>query len=410
MRILWLNAGLLLPLDKGGKLRTWHLMRHLARRHEITYLSFADQTTTAADREGMREVCAHLDVVPRRDPGKGSLAFYARAASRIVDPLPYAAGTYRSREYRATVERLLATGAFDLVVCDFLVPAVNMPRALPCPAVLFTHNVESEIWRRHYERQAGPLQRALFRQQWQRMLRFEGDTIARFDLVLAVSETDRDTFQQLYPDHLRAPVFTVATGVDTTYFAPRPQTAITPGHLVFTGSMDWIPNEDAMRYFCQDVLSLVRAQAPGVTLSIVGRAPTPAVQRLGDVPGVTVTGRVDDVRDYVGRAEVYIVPIRIGGGTRLKIFEAMGMGKAVVSTTVGAEGLPVSDGSDVVIADTPQAFADAIVSLLRDPARRVQLERAARDLVVARYDWSAVAGQLEDALVSAAERRAAAAA
>src|SRR5215208_1262530 len=110
MRILWLNAGLLLPLDKGGKLRTWHLMRHLAQRHQITYLSFEDPSATAADRDGMREVCEHLEVVPRRDPAKGSLAFYVDAASRIFDRLPYAAGKYRSRGYRRTLERLLATG------------------------------------------------------------------------------------------------------------------------------------------------------------------------------------------------------------------------------------------------------------------------------------------------------------
>src|SRR5688572_30672841 len=122
MKILWLNAGLLLPLDKGGKLRTWHLMRHLAARHEITYLSFADPDTRPAHREGMREVCAHLQVVPRREAAKGSLGFYADAASRVLDPLPYAAGKYRSPEYRDKMRQLLETGAFDLIVCDFLVP------------------------------------------------------------------------------------------------------------------------------------------------------------------------------------------------------------------------------------------------------------------------------------------------
>ena len=410
MRILWLNAGLLLPLDKGGKLRTWHLMRHLAERHDITYVSFSDPSATDADRQGMREVCSELHVIPRRDPHKGSAAFYLDAGRRILDPLPYAAGKYRSREYADRVATLLSQGSYDLVVCDFLVPAVNMPRTLPCPAVVFTHNVESEIWRRHYERQHDPVRRLLFRQQWQRMLRFEADTLSRFDLVLAVSDTDRDTFQRLYPTSLRGPISTVATGVDTTYFAPRSSDVMDPHHLVFTGSMDWIPNEDAMKHFADDVLPLIRQQEPDVSLSIVGRAPTPAVQRLADIPGVMVTGRVDDVRDYIGRASVYIVPIRIGGGTRLKIFEAMGMARAVVSTTVGAEGLPVTDGRDVVLADTPHDFANAVVTLLRDPARRVQLEHAARDLVVARYDWSAVADQLDAALgVAATKARAAAA-
>jgi glycosyltransferase involved in cell wall biosynthesis len=157
-----------------------------------------------------------------------------------------------------------------------------------------------------------------------------------------------------------------------------------------------------MQHFCANVLPLVRAKEPDVTLSVVGRAPTPAVQRLGEIAGVEVTGRVDDVRDHVARAAVYVVPIRIGGGTRLKIFEAMAMGKAVVSTTIGAEGLPVTDGRDVVIADAPARFADAVVMLLRDRARREAIEYAARELVVTHYDWAAVAAQLEEALVHAA--------
>jgi glycosyltransferase involved in cell wall biosynthesis len=189
----------------------------------------------------------------------------------------------------------------------------------------------------------------------------------------------------------------MATGVDTEFFSPRGPAA--GKRLVFTGSMDWLPNEDAMTYFCRDILPLIRAQEPDVAVSIVGRAPTPAVTRLAEDAGIEVTGRVDDVRGYIEQAAAYIVPIRIGGGTRLKIFEAMAMGKAVVSTTVGAEGLPVTHGENVLIADDPTSFARDVVRLLRDPARRVQLERAARQLVVERYDWSAVAAQLDAALV-----------
>jgi polysaccharide biosynthesis protein PslH len=401
MRILWLSAGLLLPLDKGGKLRTWHLMRHLAQRHEITFVAFADPGTSPADREKMRDVCAQLHLVPRRDTVKGTFAFYGEAAARLFDPLPYAVGKYRSREYRAKVQELLDTGTFDRVVCDFLVPAVNMPTVLPCPSVLFTHNVEADIWRRHYERRSNAVSRLALRQQWERMLRFEGQTVGRFDLVLAVSDIDRDTLHRLYEPFLRQPVVAVATGVDTTYFAPR-TTDVMPRRLVFTGSMDWIRNQAAMTHFCRDILPRVRAQEPDVTLAIVGRAPTPAVRRLAEIPGVDVTGRVDDVRGFIEQAAVYIVPIRIGGGTRLKIFEAMAMGKAVVSTTVGAEGLPVSHGENVWIADSPEAFADAIVMLLRNPAARLQLEEAARRLVVRAFDWSVVATQFEEALITEA--------
>jgi len=412
MRMLWLKSDLLLPLDKGGKLRTWHLMRHLAARHDITYLSFAEpdqmapdgRTASRSQLDGMREVASRLEVVPRADPGKGSLRFYADAARHLADPLPYAVAKYRSRAYARRLRALLADTPFDVIVCDFLFPAVNLPGTLPCPAVIFTHNVEAEIWRRHAETQQGSVGRMLYRTQHRRMLRYEGRTLARFDGVLAVSDADRDTFAQLYPGAIRRQVHVVPTGVDTAYFGPAVSDAASR-QLVFTGSMDWLPNEDAMQFFCRDVLPLIRAQEPGVHLSIVGRAPTPAVQRLAADHAVTVTGRVDDVRPYMGDAAVYIVPLRIGGGTRLKIFEAMSMGKAVVSTAVGAEGLPVIDHEHLVLADGPDAFAGAVVNLLRNVPRRRRFEAAARTLVVDRYDWSAVAGELEEALTDFARAR-----
>jgi glycosyltransferase involved in cell wall biosynthesis len=158
-----------------------------------------------------------------------------------------------------------------------------------------------------------------------------------------------------------------------------------------------------MLFFCRDILPLVRAEEPQVQLTVVGRAPTPAVKKLAAEGGVVVTGRVDDVRPFMREASVYIVPLRIGGGTRLKIFEAMAMGKAVVSTRIGAEGLPVEDGTHVMLADDPQSFARATVDLIRNTDRRRQLESAARALVVEKYDWSAVAGELEIALQKIAD-------
>jgi sugar transferase (PEP-CTERM/EpsH1 system associated) len=426
MRILWLKSDLLLPLDKGGKLRTWHLMRHLAQRHEITYLAFREPGQPAADVDGMQEVAARVETITRSEPTKGTLRFYADAALHLVDPLPYAVGKYRSAEYRRRLDALLAGQNFDLIVCDFLFPAVNLPKHLPCPAVMFTHNVESEIWRRHAETKSGAIARILYGAQYRRMLRYEGRTLARFDGVLAVSDADRETFSRLYPGAIRQPVHVVPTGVDTEYFSQsadpqsavgtpqsatgNPQSVGTPHsalrnpQLIFTGSMDWLPNEDAMLFFCRDVLPAIRAEEPNVRLTIVGRTPTPAVKKLAEERGVTVTGRVDDVRPYMKDAVVYIVPLRIGGGTRLKIFEAMAMGKAVVSTTIGAEGLPVTDGEHVLLADEPGASANAVVQLMRDGERRQRIESAARALVVERYDWSAVAGELEDALIRFASR------
>ncbi|HJR58582.1 MAG TPA: glycosyltransferase [Vicinamibacterales bacterium] len=400
MKLLWLNAGLLLPLDKGGKLRTWHLMRQLAKHHDITYLSFAEPDQRDADRTGMSEVCTQLETLPRTDAAKRTLAFYADAARHVVNPLPYAVGKYRSEAYAGRVRRLLDDGRFDAVVADFLPPVVNLPAVLPIPAVLFTHNVEAEIWRRHAENATNPVSRALMTQQWKRMLRFERDALARFDLVLAVSDADRQTFTRLYPGAIRNPVHVVQTGVDTTYFTPMPG-AERRAHLVFTGSMDWLPNEDAMLYFVRDILPRIRQVEPEATLSIIGRAPTPAVKRLAEQAGIEVTGRVGDVRPHVAAGDVYVVPLRIGGGTRLKIFEAMSMAKAVVSTSIGAEGLPVTPGRDIVIADEPVRFAQAVVHMIRDADARRRVETAARQVVVEKYDWAAVAQEFEHALTAA---------
>lgn len=400
MKILWLNAGLLLPLDKGGKLRTWHLMRHLARRHAITYLCFTDPDEKKEHLEGMAEVCNSLVTVARRDPAKGTPAFYVDAVKHLLDPLPYAVGKYASEEYAGKVRHLLEHRGFDLLVVDFLPPVVNLPPTVLVPKVLFTHNVEAEIWRRHAEVATNPVARVLLRQQWQRMLRFERGALTRFDLVLAVSDTDRDTFSRLYPGALRRPIHVVQTGVDTSYFSPTPHLE-RRAHLVFTGSMDWLPNEDGMAYFVGEILPRIRQTEPEATLSIVGRAPTPAVRRLAETAGVEVTGRVDDVRPHIAAGAVYVVPLRIGGGTRLKIFEAMSMSRAVVSTTIGAEGLPVTPGRDIVIADDPDRFAKAVIHLIRDVDARRRIEAAARQVVVDRYDWATVARHFERALETA---------
>jgi sugar transferase (PEP-CTERM/EpsH1 system associated) len=407
MRILWLSAGLLLPLDKGGKLRTWHLLRHLAARHDIEFVAYA-APGQAADVEGMRAVANAVHVVERPPaPPKGSLAFYAEAARYVVRSLPYAIGSYQSPEYAATVRDLLATGRFDLVVCDFLMPAVNLPDTLPCPAVLFTHNVEAEIWRRHAETAPAGVRRWLLDAQYRRMARFERAAVRRFDLLLAVSDADAQTLERLYGP-LRQPVHVVPTGVDTEYFAPR-EASVRHNHLVFTGSMDWLPNEDGIVHFVRDMLPRIRQAEPSTTLSIVGRDPTPAVRSLEAEFGVTVTGRVEDVRPYVAEAALYIVPLRIGGGTRLKIFEAMAMGKPIVSTTVGAEGLPVSDGLHLLLADTPEEFAHAVVRLLQNQTERARLGDAARHLVQEQFDWASVSSYLEAALKAAASRAARAA-
>jgi glycosyltransferase involved in cell wall biosynthesis len=231
------------------------------------------------------------------------------------------------------------------------------------------------------------------------MQRFERRMLARFDRVLTVSDADRLTFHRLYGGSLQAPTTVVPTGVDTAYFQPQGTVRPRPSHLVFVGSMDWLPNEDGVLAFCRDTLPLIRAAIPDVTFSIVGRDPTAAVQRLADGERIVVTGRVDDVRPALHQAAASVVPLRIGGGTRLKIYESMAAGTPVVSTTIGAEGLPGEPGRHLLIADDPLAFAGAVIELLRHPLQRQRMAAAARRFVVDHFDWSAVAGDLERAIV-----------
>jgi glycosyltransferase involved in cell wall biosynthesis len=296
------------------------------------------------------------------------------------------------------VRSVLARTAYDRIVCDFLVPAINLPQRLPSPALLFTHNVEAEIWRRHADAATSGLRKRLYRGQSTRMRRFEGRTMARFDRVLAVSDVDRDTLQRIYPRSLTAPVSVIPTGVDTAYFSPGPRDPSGARRIVFTGSMDWLPNVDAVVFFCREILPLIRQDEPDVTFTIVGRSPTPVVQRLAEDPWIDVTGRVDDVRPFLAASTVNVVPLRIGGGTRLKIFEAMAAGRAVVSTSVGAEGLPIESGRHLLLADDPAAFARSVVTLLRDSEKRQAMESEARAFVAARYDWAAAATHFEQAL------------
>ena len=388
MRILWLKTELLHPVDKGGKIRTYHMLKELKRDHRITYLTLDDGTADKHARALAQEYCHELICVPHRQRAKFTPGFYAELAFNLASNLPYAIAKYQSAEMRRRIQQLTSEDLYDVVVCDFLAPAVNVPRTLSCPSILFQHNVEAMIWQRHFEVQASVLKRAYLLGQWRKMRTFEGVTCRRFDRVIAVSREDREVMRREYGV---TAIDDVPTGVDTDFFQPRTTASRSTRNLVFTGSMDWLPNEDAIRYFTEEILPLIKQQLPDVTLTVVGRNPYPALLDLSQHDSsVVVTGRVEDVRPYMERAAAYIVPLRIGGGTRLKIFEAMAMEKAIVSTTVGVEGLPVRDGVDLLLADEPRAFADAVLKLLSDVIFAVELGNHAAGTVRTRFGWNRV--------------------
>jgi sugar transferase (PEP-CTERM/EpsH1 system associated) len=404
MKILWIKTELLHPVDKGGKIRTYEMLKQLKREHHVTYLTLDDGTAGPEARQRAAEYCHQLVCVPHRMRAKFTAGFYGELALSLASPLPYAIGKYASAEMRREIAKCVERDKPDVLICDFLTPSINVPGRLPCATVLFQHNVEAMIWRRYYETQANPLKRSYFHSQWRKMRALEREQCLRFDQVIAVSREDQDMMQRDYGVKMIA---NVPTGVDTDYFRPQPDESVEPGRLVFTGSMDWMPNVDAIHYFVEQILPLVRSRVPNVTLTVVGRAPHPSLLELSKLdPAITVTGRVEDVRPYIRDAAGYVVPIRIGGGTRLKIYEAMAMAKPVISTTVGAEGLPVRHGEELLIADTPTAFADEVIRVLTDGTFARNLGTRAAATVQEQFSWKRVASVFSELCRDARARRA----
>lgn len=403
MHILWLKTELLHPVDKGGKIRTYHMLKELKRQHRVTYLTLDDGTAGPYAREQAYEYCHELITVPHSTSEKFSARFYAELAQNLVSSLPYFMKKYESAAMRAAIEQRLAQGDVDVMVCDFLNPSINLPERLNCATLLFQHNVEAMIWQRHFEVQAQPLKKAYLKGQWEKAAAYEKAACHRFDYVAAVSEEDAEQMRRAYGvSHVSA----VPTGVDTEFFRPSGQVETEPNSLVFTGSMDWLPNEDAIQYFTAEILPRLKQQIPDVKLTVVGRKPFPALLELSQRdPAVIVTGRVDDVRPYMERAAAYVIPLRIGGGTRLKVYEAMAMEKPIISTTLGAEGLPVRDGVELVLADDAQSFADATARVLRDTTLARQIGQQAAHTVRAKFGWGGVAeefaGLCDKALLAA---------
>jgi len=389
LNILWLKTELLHPVDKGGKIRTYHMLRELKAEHHVTYLTLDDGSASEDARERAEEYCHELVCIPHKQREKFTAGFYVELGINLASPLPYAIKKYESAKMSGEVSRRMQSGNFDVLVCDFLAPAVNVEERYARKAVLFQHNVEAMIWKRHYEVQTNPAKKAYLYRQWRKMHAFEAAMCRQFHTVVTVSSEDRE-FMQL--EYGAEKVYDVPTGVDTAFFRPQAKNERMPNSLVFTGSMDWLPNEDAIRYFTEQILPLIKRQLPDVTLTVVGRNPYPALIELSKRDAsITVTGRVDDVRPYMDLAAAYIVPLRIGGGTRLKIYEAMAMEKAIVSTTVGAEGLPVRNGVELVLEDDPDSFAKAVVQVLSDEKLASNLGVNAATTVRTNFGWDKVA-------------------
>jgi sugar transferase (PEP-CTERM/EpsH1 system associated) len=392
LQIAWVSTRLPFPLDSGGQIRTYHILRELNRRHDVFLVTLADPKNLKMAQPALRQICKDVIAVapPKRKTG---LPLYIDAARHFCDAVPFVISKHHSRELTDRLTDLMNCHPVDLLVCDYLTPALHLPQNGKVPRMIFEHNVEAMIWERLALEEKNPLKRFYLGSQARKMSRFEKLTLKQFDACVAVSEKDKDHFRGQFGVE---PVYSIPTGVDTEYFSPTSNNGAKGSEIIFVGSMDWMPNQDGILFFVRHVLPLIRKQVPTATLTIVGRRPARSILRLAQQnPGVVVTGTVEDVRPYLRRARLCVVPLRIGGGTRIKIFEAMASAVPVVSTTIGAEGLPVRDGTDLLIADQPQEFAAACVRLLKDPELHGHLSGRGRKLVKENFSWRKVGQEFE---------------
>ncbi len=390
MKILFLAPRLPLPADTGGKIRTLNILKQLAKRAQVRLVCFSFEAKDREIKEDFRKWNVDVSLV-----GLSETSGLQKVVNVMINPMPHSMAKYASTDMYRYLLSLREKERFDAVHVDHLHMAHYRPCFADIPAVLDEHNVEFMILSRCVPVEKNILKKLAFQDQAGKMKKYESEHVKQFARFLAVSDDDKKILHDLCGGKVRGE--TVPNGVDTDFFKStvggRPSAE--EDALVFTGSMDWLPNEDAVVYFSKEVLPFIWKKKPDVKFYVVGKGAKETVIALGrNDSRIIVTGRVDDVRPVMERSKVFVVPIRVGGGTRLKILEAMSMEKAVVSTTIGAEGIRHTDGKNILLADDPEGFAQKVCSLLDDPSKAGNMGRAGRDLVCSFYDWNIIGERL----------------
>ncbi len=394
------------PPTSGKRLRTLNLTLRLARRHRLTYICHRNSDPAEALRaraffleHGIRTV-----VVDRAVPRKSGLAFFARLALNMLSPLPYSVATHDSQVLRQALCDHAARQPVDLWHCEWTPYAHALRVVYGAPKVIVAHNIEAQVWQRYAEHETSALKRSFMRHQMRKFVAFEERAFAAAQAVVTVSREDAALARFAY----NAPrVEIVDNGVDTEFFQP-PAGPRQPGTVLFLGSLDWRPNLDAVDVLLRQVWPAVRAQMPGARLQIVGRNPPPwLADRIATVPGVELHGSVPDVRPFLHTCAVLAVPLRIAGGSRLRILEALACETPVVATRIGAEGLRLKAGEHLGIVDDCESIAAGLLAALRDPDGSAAQAQCGRATVLAEYHWDALAAKLEQVWLSCARVHAA---
>lgn len=397
MRVLFLSQIVPYPPHGGVLQRGYNIVREIARDHELDLLAFVhrDILRTPAEIERSRSVLqdfcrsvAFFDLWPKRSRLDRLLAIGAG----LVLPEPFSVIAHRSAEFGRRIREIVHERGIDVIHYDTIALARFMGCAPGIPSVLTHHNIESQLMARRAAVERWPAS-AYLAMQTRKLIDYEKSMSPRFDVNVTMSDLDAEALRQLAPSVTTA---VVPNGVDVSYFSPGSE-AEEPA-MIYTGGMNMFANRDAVMHFVDNIWPAVKAARPDARFDIVGQdPPAELVQRAQGDPGLRIHGFVDDVRPLVKKAAVYVVPIRVGGGTRLKVLDALAQGKAIVSTAVGCEGIEVTSGRDIQIEDDPDAFARQVVTLLEDSDQRRRLGAEARRLAEARYAWGPIGGRLAEA-------------
>ncbi len=394
LNVVMVDEELPYPPTSGKRLRTLNLTMRLAARHRITYICHRNSDPDEARRaaaffveNGVTPVVVDRPVPPRSGP-----RFYARLTANLFSSLPYSVVTHTSAELRLAVCQHAATQPVDLWHCEWTPYAEVLRGAVAGPRIVVAHNVESIIWQRYYETETNPLKRWYIGRQWQKFERFERRVLSEVTRTVAVSDVDAD---RLRDDFGISRVDVVENGVDTAYFRPTASRR-DPGRLLFLGSLDWRPNLDGVAVLLDRIFPAVRAAEPSASLCLVGRNPPDWLRhRVAAEPGVELHATVPDVRPYLASCGLMVVPLRIGGGSRLKILESLASGVPVVSTRIGAEGLCLEPDRHLSVVEEMDDMVPAILACIRDHPARMRQAEAGREQVLRQYDWDSLAEKME---------------
>jgi glycosyltransferase involved in cell wall biosynthesis len=396
MKVVIVGGPLPYPANSGGRIRTLNLMTRLARRHEVTYLGPLNP-----DRAEARDAITYLrdhGVEPveygHTVPRKSGAAFYARLAANLATPLPYSVASHCGPALSRAVARLAAGGGVNLWQAEWSGATVGFRGLRGAPTLLSAQNVETLIWERTAEAETTPARRWYARIQAKKYERFERRAFRGATRSMTVSEADAEVVRRRFGVGA-SKVDVVDNGIDRASFE-LVEAERDASRILYLGSLDWRPNLDAAALLLDTIFPLVRASAPSARLEIVGRNPPDWLgRRVAEVEGASLHTNVPDVRPFLAGCGVMAVPLRVGGGSRLKILEALACGLPVVSTRVGAEGLLLTGGEHLTLADDPSGFASALAAAVLSPSAALSLASAGRRLVLDRYDWDALADRLE---------------